>query len=201
MIVWDIFRQQNEAGLRAFYMVSLRIAQKKKPHNISEKLIVPCCKDTIHYGIGCDAEQKVTSVPLSNDTVHRQMVDMSDDVRQQMNDLPFEGRKVEGSRKYSRRERVPKVRSRGEETITEPINSRIGEFHTIVVGKCCLTCGTWPGQWRLLSDDVRQQMNAELKGASIGRFAFQLDELTDVAACAQLLVVKISRRISCSVIP
>ena len=43
-------------------------------------------------------------------------------------DLPFEGRKVEGSRKYSRRERVPKVRSRGEETITEPINSRIGEL-------------------------------------------------------------------------
>ena len=40
-------------------------------------------------------------------------------------DLPFEGRKVEGSRKYSRRERVPKVRSRGEETITEPINSHI----------------------------------------------------------------------------
>ena len=62
-------------------------------------------------------------------------------------DLPFEGRKVEGSRKYSRRERVPKVRSRGEETITEPINSRIGEFHTIVVGKCCLTCGTWPSHW------------------------------------------------------
>ena len=29
--------------------------------------------------------------------------------------------------------------SRREETITEPINSRIGEFHTIVVGKCCLT--------------------------------------------------------------
>ena len=58
-------------------------------------------------------------------------------------DLP-----VEGSQKYSRRERVPKVRSRGEETITEPINSRIGEFHTIVVGKCCLMCGMWPSHWR-----------------------------------------------------
>ena len=40
-------------------------------------------------------------------------------------DLPFEGRKVEGSRKYRRRERVPKVGSRREETITEPINFRI----------------------------------------------------------------------------
>ena len=37
-----------------------------------------------------------------------------------MIDLPFEERKVEGSRKY-RRERVPKAGSRREETITEPI--------------------------------------------------------------------------------
>ena len=45
-------------------------------------------------------------------------------------DLPFEGRKVEGSWKYRGRERVPKVGSRREETITEPINSRIGETGT-----------------------------------------------------------------------
>ena len=43
-------------------------------------------------------------------------------------DLPFEGRKVEGSRKYRGRERIPKVGSRREETITEPINSLIGEL-------------------------------------------------------------------------
>ena len=46
-------------------------------------------------------------------------------------DLPFEGRKVEGSRKYRGRERVPKVGSRREETITEPINSRIGEIKSL----------------------------------------------------------------------
>ena len=108
------FSQQNEAGLRASYMVSLRIAQEKKPHNIAEKLIVPCCKDIIRCVIGCNAEQKVTSVPLSNDTVHRRIVDMS--------------------------------------------------------------------------DDVKQQVIAEIKGASLGKFALQLDESTDVAACAQLLV-------------
>ena len=43
-----------------------------------------------------------------------------------MIDLLFEGRKVEGNRKYRRRERVPKAGSRREETITELINS-----HTI----------------------------------------------------------------------
>ena len=50
-------------------------------------------------------------------------------------ELPFEGRNAEGSRKYRRRERVLKAGTRREETITEPINSCIGEFHTIIVGK------------------------------------------------------------------
>ena len=53
----------------------------------------------------------------------------------------------EVSWKY-RRERVLKAGSRGEETITKPINSRIGEFHTVVVGKCCLPCGMWQSHWR-----------------------------------------------------
>ena len=48
--------QQNEAGLRASYMVSLRIAQKK-PYNIAEKLIIPHCKDISRCVGGCDAER------------------------------------------------------------------------------------------------------------------------------------------------
>ena len=28
------------------------------------------------------------------------------------------------------------------------MNSFIGEFHTMIVGKWCLTCGTWPSHWR-----------------------------------------------------
>ena len=43
-------------------------------------------------------------------------------------DLPFEGRKVERSQKYRMRERVPKVGSRREETITEPINYALESF-------------------------------------------------------------------------
>ena len=39
-----------------------------------------------------------------------------------------------------------------------------------------------------MSDDVKQQVIAELKGAPLGKFAIQLDESTNVAACAQLLV-------------
>ena len=39
-----------------------------------------------------------------------------------------------------------------------------------------------------MSDDVKQQVIAELKKAPFGKFAIQLDELTDVTVCAQLLV-------------
>ena len=105
--------QQNEAGLRASYMISLRIAQEKKSHNIAEKLIIPCCKDIIRCVGGCDTE-KVALIPHSNDTVRRRIVDMS--------------------------------------------------------------------------DDVKQQVIVELKKAPFGKFAIQLDESTDVTACAQLLV-------------
>ena len=46
-------------------------------------------------------------------------------------DLPFEGRKVERSRKYRRKEGVPKAGSRREDTINEQINSCIGVPHNI----------------------------------------------------------------------
>ena len=71
------FSQQIEAGLHAFHMVSLIIAHEKKPRNTAEKLTVPCCKDKIRCVVGCDAEKKVASIPLSNDTVHQRIVDMS----------------------------------------------------------------------------------------------------------------------------
>ena len=39
-----------------------------------------------------------------------------------------------------------------------------------------------------MSDDVKQQVIAELKEAPLGQFSIQLDEVTDVAACAQFMV-------------
>ena len=39
-----------------------------------------------------------------------------------------------------------------------------------------------------MSDDVKQQVIAELKEAPLGKFSIQLVESTDVAACAQFMV-------------
>ena len=39
-----------------------------------------------------------------------------------------------------------------------------------------------------MSDDVKKQVSAELKKAPLGKFSIQLDESTDVAVCAQLMV-------------
>ena len=39
-----------------------------------------------------------------------------------------------------------------------------------------------------MSDNVKQQVIAELKKAPFGKFVIQLDESTDVTACAQFLV-------------
>ena len=76
--------QQNQAGLQASYMVALRIAQQKKPYNIGEKLILPCCKDIVRCMIGDGAEKKLAPVPLSNNTIQRRTSDMAEDIKQQV---------------------------------------------------------------------------------------------------------------------
>ncbi|KAI6651159.1 zinc finger BED domain-containing protein 5-like [Oopsacas minuta] len=76
--------QLTQAGLRASYMVALRIAQEKKPHTIAENLILPSCKDIVHCILGDSAEKKLASLPLSNDTIKRRITDMADDIEQQL---------------------------------------------------------------------------------------------------------------------
>ena len=71
--VWSC-HSENQAGLQASYMVALRIALQKKPHNIGEKLILPCCKDIVRCMIGDGAEKKPAPVPLSNNTIQKKNI-------------------------------------------------------------------------------------------------------------------------------
>ena len=108
------FRQRSQAAQRASFLVSRRIAQAQKAHTIGEELILPSCKDIAQCLLGDDALQKFNTVPLSNSTVQRRIVEMA--------------------------------------------------------------------------DDIKQQVVEELRSTPLGLFSIQLDESTDVAGCAQLLV-------------
>jgi len=71
-------------SIRASYLVSLRIAQNKKPHTIGENLIIPAVMDICNLMFGEDFAKKVQSIPLSNTTVKRRIDEMADNVENQL---------------------------------------------------------------------------------------------------------------------
>jgi hypothetical protein len=56
------------------------IAKQNKAHNIGEELILPACKEIIEVILGSEAAEEISKVPLSNDTVHRRITEMSTDI-------------------------------------------------------------------------------------------------------------------------
>ena len=65
-------------------MVASRIARSKKAFTIGEELILPCAIDMCREIIGEAAASKLQRVSLSNDTVTRRIIEMSDDIECQM---------------------------------------------------------------------------------------------------------------------
>lgn len=74
----------QEQALRASYLVSYRIAKSKKAHTLAEEVILPCAIDMCTALIGEKEAAKLKTIPLSNDTVHRRICDMSNDVEHQL---------------------------------------------------------------------------------------------------------------------
>lgn len=64
----------------ASYQVSEMIAQNMKAHTIGESLILPACKKIVSTMLGDEAAMKISKIPLSNDTVHRRILEMSSDI-------------------------------------------------------------------------------------------------------------------------
>ena len=67
----------------ASYNVAQQIAKKIKPHNIGEELVKPAATNMVRLLCGDEAAKKIKTVPLSNDTVHNRIVDMSLDIKEQ----------------------------------------------------------------------------------------------------------------------
>ena len=69
------FCRRKETTVRS-YRVAVLIATEKKPHTIAKTLETVCC--------GNDTKQKIAHIPLSNDTIHNRIEEMSQDIRLQV---------------------------------------------------------------------------------------------------------------------
>lgn len=69
------------------YLAAGHIARAKKSFNIGEELVIPCAVDMCREVLEESAANKIKEIPLSNDTVSRQIIDMSDDIETQLLDL------------------------------------------------------------------------------------------------------------------
>ncbi|CAH1958010.1 unnamed protein product [Acanthoscelides obtectus] len=63
---------------------SYHTAKQKKPHTIGEELIKPCALKAPLIILGEDAEQKMRSISLSNNTVKRRLDDIAADINSQI---------------------------------------------------------------------------------------------------------------------
>lgn len=74
----------NENALKASFLVSYRVAKTGKAHTIAETLIKPCVRDIVSCMLDEKAVKLISSVPLSNNTVKRRVLDMSNDVKESL---------------------------------------------------------------------------------------------------------------------
>ena len=78
------FATQSKSALKASYMVASRIVRSKKAFTIAEELILPSAIDMCREIIGEAAASKLQIVSLSNDTITRRIVEMSNDIECQL---------------------------------------------------------------------------------------------------------------------
>ncbi|XP_071056489.1 SCAN domain-containing protein 3-like [Onthophagus taurus] len=74
----------NQKILETSYRVSLLIAKCGAAETIGETLIKPAAKIMAEVMIGDKAKQTLDRVPLSNNTVHRRIIDMANNVKQML---------------------------------------------------------------------------------------------------------------------
>ena len=74
----------NKPVLTASYEVAYLIAKQGKPHTIGETLVKPAALKMANIMLGKAAENKLSQIPLSNDTISSRIDDMSNDILAQV---------------------------------------------------------------------------------------------------------------------
>ncbi|XP_057661595.1 protein FAM200B-like [Diorhabda carinulata] len=72
----------SEKAQVASYEIAELIAVNLIPHNLAEEIILPTCRKIVKTMIGGSADIDICKIPLSNDTMHRRIKDMSENIEQ-----------------------------------------------------------------------------------------------------------------------
>ncbi|GFU53672.1 SCAN domain-containing protein 3 [Trichonephila clavipes] len=72
----------SEKAQVASYEIAELISVNLKPHNLVEEIILPACRKIVKTMIGGSADIDICKIPLSNDTIHRRVKDMSENIEQ-----------------------------------------------------------------------------------------------------------------------
>ncbi|XP_068227309.1 zinc finger MYM-type protein 6-like [Palaemon carinicauda] len=69
--VWDYIRDE-------------KLAKKMKPHTAGEEIIGPTCNIIVETMLGKEAQEQISKVPLSNNTISRRISEMSTDINEEV---------------------------------------------------------------------------------------------------------------------
>jgi hypothetical protein len=78
------FGSTQKPLLEASYRVADLIAKNKKPHTIGENLIKPCALQMVEVVLGKQQREQIAEIPLSNDVISSQILDLSADILDQL---------------------------------------------------------------------------------------------------------------------
>jgi len=71
-----VCKSNSAALVESSYMVAYRVAKAKKPHTITEKLVLPCTNDTVSLVVRKEHIKKLDGLSVSDNTIQRQICDI-----------------------------------------------------------------------------------------------------------------------------
>ena len=71
-----------EKAQLASYEVAEINALKSKPHVFEESMILPACRKMVKIMLGDKAEQEISKIPFSKNTIQQMILDLSDNIEE-----------------------------------------------------------------------------------------------------------------------